>query len=84
MDRPSKVLVPLPISSKMSRLLAVAFRRMLATSVISTINVLWPDARSSDAPTRVNIRSTMPILAFWAGTKLPICAMSTMRAVCRM
>ena len=34
----------------------VAFRRIFATSVISTINVLWPLARSSDAPTRVKIQ----------------------------
>ena len=82
--RPSKVEVPRPISSRISRLLAVAFRRMFATSVISTIKVLCPLARSSEAPTRVKIRSTMPISAEEAGTKLPICAISTMRAVCRM
>src|SRR5690554_7566712 len=36
----------------------------------------------SDAPTRVNILSTNPILAESAGTKEPICAMRTIRAVC--
>ena len=72
MDNPSKVLVPLPISSRISRLLGVAFRMMLATSVISTMKVDWPLARSSEAPTRVKIRSTTPILAFSAGTKEPI------------
>ena len=35
-----KVLVPRPISSKIRRLLLVALRRMFATSVISTMNVL--------------------------------------------
>ena len=62
----------------------MALRRMLATSVISTIKVLWPDARSSDAPTRVKIRSTKPISAFAAGTKEPIWAISSIRAVCRI
>ena len=38
-DSPSKVLVPLPISSKISRLSFVAFLRIFATSVISTIKV---------------------------------------------
>ena len=37
----------------------------------------------SEAPTRVNILSTMPIFAASAGTKHPICAISTIRAVCR-
>ena len=54
------------------RLLAVAFLKILATSVISTIKVLCPLARSSEAPTLVKIRSTMPIFAEDAGTKLPI------------
>ena len=48
-----KVLVPRPISSKTKRLFLVAFRRILATSVISTIKVLCPLARSSEAPTLV-------------------------------
>ena len=84
MERPSKVLVPRPISSRIRRLREVALRRMLATSVISTIKVLCPLARSSDAPTRVKIRSTTPIFALSAGTKLPICAISTISAVWRM
>ncbi len=41
-----------------------------------------PDAKSSDAPTRVNIRSTIHILAESAGTKEPVCAISTISAVC--
>ena len=68
MERPSNVLVPRPISSNTSRLLLVAFRKILATSVISTINVLCPDARSSEAPTLVKIRSTSPMFALEAGT----------------
>ena len=71
-DSPSKVLVPLPISSKISRLSFVAFLRILATSVISTIKVDCPLARSSEAPTLVNILSQIPMLAEEAGTKLPI------------
>jgi len=80
--RPSNVLVPRPISSRIIRLLDVALRRILATSVISTINVDCPEARSSDAPTLVNILSTIHILAESAGTKLPVCAIRTIRAVC--
>ena len=49
-------------------LLEVALRRIFATSFISTINVLCPLARSSDAPTRVKMRSTIPIFADAAGT----------------
>ena len=37
---PSNVLVPRPISSSIKRLLLVAFLKIFATSVISTINVL--------------------------------------------
>ena len=60
----------------------MAFLRILATSVISTIKVLCPDARSSDAPTRVKMRSTRPILALDAGTKDPSCAIKTISAAC--
>ena len=54
---------------------------MSATSVISTMKVLWPLLRSSLAPMRVNTRSTTPMLAALAGTKEPICAMSAISAV---
>ncbi len=81
---PSKVDVPLPISSSTSRLSEVALRSMFATSFISTMKVDCPLERSSEAPTRVKMRSTMPIPAFLAGTKEPICAISTIRAVCRI
>ena len=57
---------------------------MSATSVISTMKVDCPAERSSLAPTRVKIRSTTPMRAWDAGTKLPIWAMSTIRAVWRM
>ena len=80
MAMPSKVDVPLPISSKMRSERGVAFLRMSATSFISTMNVDWPEARSSDAPMRVKSLSTMPTRADVAGTKLPICAMRTMSA----
>ena len=82
MLKPSNVLVPLPISSRIRRLLGVAFLRILATSVISTINVDCPEARSSDAPTLVNILSTIHILALSAGTNEPVCARRTISAVC--
>ena len=54
---------------------------MPATSLISTMKVLCPAERSSEAPMRVKTLSTMPVVALRAGTKEPICAMSTMRAV---
>ena len=81
---PSKVEVPLPISSSIKRLFDVADLTILATSLISTIKVDCPEARSSDAPTLVKILSTTPTVALEAGTKLPICAISTMRATCRI
>ena len=80
MDMPSKVEVPRPISSRMRRLFFVAVRRMSDTSVISTMKVDWPADRSSLAPMRVKMRSTTPMWASWAGTKLPTCAISTISA----
>ena len=38
----------------------MAFLKIFATSVISTIKVLCPDARSSEAPTLVKILSQIP------------------------
>lgn len=58
----------------------VAFRKILATSFISTIKVDWPLARSSEAPTLVKILSTIPTLALLAGTKEPIWANRTISA----
>ena len=84
MEIPSKVDVPRPISSRITRLSSVAPRRIFETSVISTIKVLCPVPRSSEAPTRVKIRSQIPILAESAGTKEPICAISTISAVWRI
>ena len=81
---PSKVEVPRPISSRISRECLVAWRRMSATSVISTMKVDCPAERSSLAPMRVKIRSTTPMRAEAAGTKDPIWAISTMRATWRM
>ena len=80
MDSPSKVDVPRPISSSTTRLRSVAWWRMAAVSAISTMNVDWPRARSSEAPTRVKMRSTRPMRARDAGTKLPACASSTVSA----
>ena len=81
---PSKVEVPRPISSRMSSDEAVACLSIPAISFISTMKVDWPEARSSDAPILVNTRSTTPMVALFAGTKEPICAMRTMSAVWRM
>ncbi len=61
----------------------VAWFRMAAVSSISTMNVLRPAARSSDAPMRLNSLSTTPIRARAAGTKDPTWAISTMTATCR-
>ena len=57
--------------------------RMLADSSISTIKVDSPCEILSEAPTRVKILSTTPILASLAGTKQPIWAISTISAVWR-
>ena len=81
-DSPSYVDVPLPISSNITKLFLVASFSIVATSIISTINVLCPILKSSDAPTRVNILSTTPILAYEAGTKLPTCAINVINATC--
>ncbi len=62
----------------------MAFFSIWATSTISTMKVDWPADRSSEAPMRVNTRSTTPMRAERAGTKEPIWAMSTMRATWRM
>ena len=84
MDRPSKVEVPRPTSSRISRLLGVANFRMVAISVISTMKVDWPPYRSSEAPIRVNMRSVIAMSAEAAGTKEPMWAISTISATCRM
>ena len=81
-DNPSKVLVPLPTSSKSMKLLSVALFSMFDASFISTKKVLSPPARLSLAPTLVNNLSTIPILAFLAGTKHPIWAMTTIKPNC--
>ena len=68
----------------MIRLFFVAFRRMKAVSLMSTMKVLCPRARSSDAPTRVKILSHTESRAEDAGTKDPICAIRQISATCRM
>ncbi len=58
---------------------------MTAVSVISTMNVDRPPARSSDAPMRVKTRSIGPDASRCAaGTKLPMPARMTISAVWRM
>ncbi len=78
------MLVPRPTSSISTRLRSVALCRMLAVSLISTMKVERPPARSSLEPIRVKIRSTRDSSQLAAGTKLPICASSTISAVWRM
>ena len=56
---------------------------MALVSLISTMNVDWPRTRLSDAPTRVNSRSTTPMRARRAGTNAPICASTTHNPTCR-
>lgn len=56
---------------------------MSAVSIISTMNVLRFRKRSSFAPTREKIASTMPIRAADAGTKEPVWARMAIKAVCR-
>ena len=80
---PSKVLVPLPISSRIIRLCGVAFFNISAVSCISTINVLCPADRLSNAPIRVKILSVIQIDALFAGIKDPTCAIITRSAVWR-
>ena len=62
----------------------MAFLRISATSVISTMKVDWPAARSSDAPMRVKMASTTPTWQLDAGTKEPICAIRAIRAFWRI
>ena len=84
MESPSYVLVPRPISSRITRLLSVAVLSIYASSLISTKNVLCPCVRLSEAPILVYTLSTVPISALSAGTKHPVCAISTIRAVWRI
>ncbi len=56
---------------------------MDAASFISTMNVDSPSEMLSEAPTRVNTLSTMPICAESAATKQPVWAMITFSAVWR-
>ena len=81
--RPSNVAVPRPISSRMTRLRDVAACRMFAVSCISTMNVDWPRAMLSDAPTRAKRRSTIGSFALRAGTNEPACAIRQSSAHCR-
>jgi hypothetical protein len=56
--------------------------RIYATSCISTIKVDCPRNKLSLAHTLEKSLSIIGILAFSAGTKLPICASKTTRAFC--
>ena len=44
------------------------------------MNVERPRARSSEAPTRLNICETIPIVAWVAGTYDPACASKAIKA----
>ena len=82
-ERPSKVAVPRPISSRMTNERSLAWFKIVAVSTISTIKVDRPRAKSSAAPTRLNNRSSVPIWALAAGTNEPICAKRAIKAFCR-
>ncbi len=77
------MLVPRPISSRITRLRRLIWCRMCAVSLISVKKVDSPRATLSLAPTRVKIRSATPMRARVAGTQLPACASSTSSATCR-
>src|SRR5882672_4325 len=62
---------------------SLAWLRITAVSTISTMKVERPRAKSSAAPTRLNSRSTTPIVAEPAGTYEPICARIAISAFCR-
>jgi hypothetical protein len=66
--RPSKVLVPRPISSISTSECGVAVCRICAASVISSMKVDWALARSSAAPMRVWMASIGPRRQAAAGT----------------
>ena len=59
-------------------------RQNALIALMAQIGSFVPAARSSDAPTRVKTASTIPTWHSRAGTKEPICAISTMRAFWRM
>ena len=73
-ERPSKVEVPRPTSSRRINDLEVAERRICATSIISTMKVERPRRMSSLAPTLVKTRSTNPSFALFVGVNEPACA----------
>ena len=82
MDMPSYVEVPRPISSRSTREREERLCSIMDVSSISTMKVDSPREMLSEAPTLVKSLSQYPIRASDAGTKEPICAISTIRAVC--
>ena len=82
MAAPSEVAVPLPSSSKATRLAGVALFRAAAVSASSTKKVDWPDMTSSLAPMRTKMASTGVRVRDWAGTHAPIWAMRAARHTC--
>ena len=79
---PSKVEVPLPSSSRTTKLSGVAWRRMDAVSAHSTRNVDSPVMMRSDAPSRVKIRSARVKQQAAAGTLHPTCDHHACRLGC--
>lgn len=82
MAAPSEVAVPLPSSSKATRLAGVALFRAAAVSASSTKNVDWPDMTSSLAPMRTKMASTGVRVREWAGTQAPTWAIRAARHTC--
>ena len=62
----------------------LALFKIAAASVISTMKVERPPARSSLEPIRVMIASILPSAADFAGTNEPVCASKTICATCRI
>src|SRR5690606_8737584 len=78
----SYVLVPLHISSNIIKLSLELLFMIEAFVFIITIKEELKREMLSLAPTSVKILSIIPMRAFYAGTKLPICANNTISAVC--
>ena len=81
---PSAPEVPRPTSSIITKLFLLALFKIVAVSSISTIKVERPEARSSEAPILVKMRSISPMIASLAGTNEPMRAMIAIKAVWRI
>ncbi len=81
---PSMVEVPLPSSSMITRDRSLRLDSRYAASFISVWKVLMLCSMSSLVPMRDMMRSRTARVACRAGTKQPIWAMTTIKAICLM